>query len=513
MTKLNRTSRGGASHRNPSSRSAVGWRWAWDAGRSTPGRLPGQAICLIVMAIVAAIASPGLAIAQEAAVAAAVRKIAFGSCADQHKPCPIWKTIADYDPDLMILLGDNIYSDLVEGELKPATPERIAEAYQRFGSIPEFARLRKGSQLLATWDDHDYGNNDSGVEWQHKQVSAKLFHDFFETPTDSPLRSQAGVYSARVIGPPGKRVQVILLDTRYFRSPLAKADEPLPGFRARPYVPASGAGVTLLGEAQWAWLEQQLRQPAEVRLIGSSIQILSDDHPFEKWGNFPEERQRLFDLIAACEASGVVLLSGDRHLGEISLDPSIVGYPLYDITASGLNQGAQKWRAAEANRLRVAALPFGNHFGAIEIDWDAREPVISLQLRHEDGAVAVQSRVPLSVLKAPPAPLARAAGTIGPIQALRTKAGEKVSVQFAVRGGRVIGDRDKILLNSEADFRDSRNFTVVVERSTLAGDLADADLNRFLGCTIRAEGLITPYRGINQLVVESAEQLKLLEAP
>jgi hypothetical protein len=61
--------------------------------------------------------------------------------------------------------------------------------------------------------------------------------------------------------------------------------------------------------------------------------------------------------------------------------------------------------------------------------------------------------------------LARAAGTIGPIQALRTKAGEKVSVQFAVRGGRVIGDRDKILLNSEADFRDSRNFTVVVERS------------------------------------------------
>jgi hypothetical protein len=109
--------------------------------------------------------------------------------------------------------------------------------------------------------------------------------------------------------------------------------------------------------------------------------------------------------------------------------------------------------------------------------------------------------------------LARAAGTIGPIQALRTKAGEKVSVQFAVRGGRVIGDRDKILLNSEADFRDSRNFTVVVERSALAGDLADADLNRFLGCTIRAEGLITPYRGINQLVVESAEQLKLLEAP
>ncbi len=440
-----------------------------------------------------------------------ITKIAFGSCATQQRPCPIWSTIADYQPDWLLLLGDNIYADVVEGRLKPATPERIQEAYDELARFPDFMRLRQQTPIFATWDDHDYGNNDAGVEWEHKDAAAKMFHDFFGTPADSPLRKQRGIYDAKIIGPPGKRVQMIMLDTRYFRSELEKGTEPLPGFRAKPYVAASGEGVTMLGDAQWKWLAEQLKQPAELRIIGSSIQVLSDDHPFEKWGNMPAERERLFELIRSQEASGVVIISGDRHLGEISVDNDVVGYPLYDVTASGLNQANLGWRMPEPNVRRHSSLPYGNHFGSIEIDWDAEDPVVSLQLRHEDGEIAVQSRVPLSLLKAGPAPKPRPEGVVSPLQALAMNEGDGLTVQFNVVTGRVIGDGERILLNSDIDFRGPKNFTVVVNRSALTGAYANANFDSFKGKTIRATGAISLYNGAKQLQIDDAAKLLLVE--
>lgn len=440
-----------------------------------------------------------------------IKKIAFGSCATQQRACPIWSTIADYQPDWLLLLGDNIYADVVAGRLKPATPQRIKEAYDELAQVPAFIRLRNEVPIFATWDDHDYGNNDAGVEWEHKDAAAELFHDFFGTPSDSPLRQQRGIYDAKIVGPPGKRVQVIMLDTRYFRSELEKGTEPLPGFRAKPYVAASGEGVTMLGDAQWKWLAAQLQQPAELRIIGSSIQVLSDDHPFEKWGNMPAERERLFELIRAQEASGVVIISGDRHLGEISVDNDVLSYPLYDVTASGLNQANLQWRMPEPNVRRHSSLPYGNHFGSIEIDWDVEDPVVRLQLRHEDGEIAVQSRVPLSQLQAGPAIKPRPDGVVSPLQALAMNDGDELTVQFNVVAGRVIGDGDRILLNSETDFRSAKNFTVVVNRTALTAAYADANFESFKGQTIRATGTISLYNGAKQLQVDDAEKLLLIQ--
>jgi len=440
-----------------------------------------------------------------------ITKIAFGSCATQQRPCPIWSTISNYQPDWLLLLGDNIYADVVEGRMKPATPDRIKESYDELASVPAFMRLRQEVPISATWDDHDYGNNDAGVEWEHKDAAAVLFHDFFGTPTDSPLRQQRGIYSSKVIGPPGKRVQIIMLDTRYFRSELEKGTEPLPGFRAKPYIAAAGKDVTILGEQQWKWLAEQLKVPAELRIIGSSIQILSDDHPFEKWGNMPAERERLFELIRAQEASGVVIISGDRHLGEISVDNDVVGYPLYDVTASGLNQADLGWRMPEPNVRRHSSLPYGNHFGSIEIDWDAEDPFVSLQLRHEDGEIAVQSRVPLSQLKAGPAPKSRPGGVISPLQALAMNEGDELTVQFNVVTGRVIGNGERILLNSDKDIRGPKNFTVVVNRSALTGEYANANFDNFKDKTIRASGKISLYNGARQLQIDDAAKLLLIQ--
>jgi alkaline phosphatase D len=266
----------------------------------------------------------------------------------------------------------------------------------------------------------------------------------------------------------------------------------------------------MLGETQWKWLEQELLKPAEVRLIASSIQVLSNDHPFEKWGNFPRELQRLFDLLRKTEASGVILLSGDRHLGEISLDPEAISYPLFDITASGLNQANSGWRSPEPNRFQVASLAYGNHFGAVEIDWSLKDPLIKLQLRHEDGEIAVQARVLLSQLNALPADKPLLEGFVTPAQAFQIEVGEAAYVQFTVRSARAIAGGTRVLINSEKDNRNPKNLTVVLERSALTGPLADLDPSTLINKTIKASGVISLYNGTKQVQISDSSGLEVL---
>ncbi len=443
-------------------------------------------------------------------------KIAFGSCADQNKPCPIWDTIADAKPELMLLLGDTIYADIENGRLKAATPEKIVKSYEELAKLPGWQKLRAKTPMMAIWDDHDYGHNDAGGEWEHKVAAQKAFHDFYETAADSPRRTQKGVYNADIFGPVGKRVQVILLDTRYFRSLLKRAERPLPGTRIVPYIPVQDASATMLGDEQWKWLEEQLKKPAEVRLVCSGIQFVNDDHPFEKWGNFPKERQKLFDLIKSTNARGVVLVSGDRHLGEISLESKAVGYPLFDITASGFNQAAAEYRDPEANKYRVASLQYGNHFGMIAIDW-ATDPVVSLQLRHDNGEIAIQSKVKLSKLQAkaghqdPAKPaIALPEGVISSTDALKKMAGDEATVQFTVEAGRVAGKR--ILLNSDKDFRSDKNFTVVVNEKALTGKLDKATFDTFQGKTIRVKGKLSTFQKYLQIQVDDESAIEFVEA-
>ena len=167
-----------------------------------------------------------------------------------------------------------------------------------------------------------------------KSESQRIFLDFWHDPVDSPRRDRPGVYDAHVYGPEGKRLQVILLDTRYFRGPLKRAAPRMGGS----YVPQDDPHVTMLGEEQWSWLEQQLRVPAELRIMASSIQCVAEASGQETWSNLPHERQRLFDLIERTRAEGLVIISGDRHWAELSVleDPRL--YPLYDLTSSSFNQ-------------------------------------------------------------------------------------------------------------------------------------------------------------------------------
>ena len=324
-----------------------------------------------------------------------ITRIAFGSCAHQEKPQPIWDAVLATRPDLFVFLGDNIYGDTEDMGI-------LANKYAQLGEVPGFRKLRESDdcRVLATWDDHDYGKDDAGDEYPMREASQRVFLDFWNDPPDSARRKRPGVYASYLFGPPGKRVQVILLDTRYFRSPLVKIPKPEKG--KGPYLPDTNPSVTMLGEAQWAWLEEQLRVPADLRVIGSSIQVVPTQHGWEKWENFPRERQRLFDLIRKTKANGVVLLSGDRHFAEISREPKAVGYPLYDLTASSINRPGKGDRV-EPNVFRVGDLYEFENFGLLTIDWSAKDPAVEMTIRGMDGKPVVQETVRLSTLNAPPA--------------------------------------------------------------------------------------------------------------
>jgi len=469
--------------------------------------------------ILAAIAILGFASGPTFADDRLLSRIAFGSCADQDKPLPIFDAIAAQKPELLVLLGDNIYADLDKS--KKVTVDLIREKYQILAKLPSWQKLRATCPILATWDDHDYGKNDSGAEWPLKDESQKILLDFFNVPADSPRRTQKGVYHAEIFGPPGKRVQVILLDMRYFRSPLKRAARPDfgSGIRVPPYLPNTDPDATMLGADQWKWLEEQLKQPAEVRLIGSSVQVVHDEHPWEKWSNMPAERQKLLDLIRSTKASGVIVLSGDRHYAELSVDATLVGYPLYDITSSGFNQGFDIWRAPEKNSRRIGGMPSGNNFGMVLIDWSKTDPLITLQLRDEQGDVRVAHKLPLGSLTSgtlavkptnPSNEIALPEGVLGPIEA-RGKLGEMATVQFTVRGGRTIATSKRILLNSESDFRSDKNFTIVVEPAALTGPFASASFETFKGKTIRAKGLVKEYMKQIEIVISEANNLELVE--
>lgn len=331
-------------------------------------------------------------------------RVSFGSCAKQDQPQPIWDAVVAGQPQLFVFLGDNIYGDTHDMALLQAK-------YQQLGSQPGFQKLRACCPILATWDDHDLGANDAGADYAPKRASQQIFLDFFGAPPDDPRRSREGIYSSAVYGPPGQRVQIILLDTRYFRSPLKKGfdpQEPGEGFRGV-YVPNTDAGVTVLGDAQWAWLQEQLRVPAEVRIIGSSFQVLSNRHGWEMWGNFPQERTRLLQVLRTSRAGGVVLLSGDRHLAEIAelplTDTDNIGYPLYEVTSSSLNQPSGNFTKAgvrfanEINPYRVGLTYFDVNFGNLLIDWSQPDPVLRLQVCDQQGAVVLQQRTTLSQLQ------------------------------------------------------------------------------------------------------------------
>jgi alkaline phosphatase D len=341
------------------------------------GRLAREAPARIVIALVWMVLTAG----------ADDLVVAFGSCAHQNRPQPIWRAIRRAEPDVLVLLGDNVYGDTHD-------PAVLEKAYRRFTGKPSFRRARAEAPLLATWDDHDFGLNDQGGDHPAKDASRALFLEYLGTENDPRAQRKEGLWGAWTFGSGVDAVQVLLLDTRWDRSGLRVAENrEVPG----PYLPREDEGARMLGEAQWAWLEEQLSAPAALRLIGSSIPFLPYFTGWETWANLPGEQDRLVHLIERTGASGVVMLSGDTHWAELSKREQGVPYPLWELTSSGLTQ---TWHSAADNLFRVDERVYRRpNFGLIR--WDAGRRVVTLTIADKRGREVWSDEVPIGSLAAP----------------------------------------------------------------------------------------------------------------
>lgn len=315
-----------------------------------------------------------------------VTRFAFGSCQKAEKGLGIYKAIGKLHPQFMVLAGDNIYASTIEDKEKKYSALKEEPNYKKFVSrVP----------VYAIWDDNDYGKNDAGGEYPFRAETEKLFKNFFGLA--ETLGGQDGIYRSHIFGPAGKRVQLILLDTRSFRSLPKLSPTPLPiGI----YVANEDKSATVLGDAQWKWLEEELKKPAEVRFIVTGYQYLAVDTKFEGWINFPLERERLAELIKKTQAGGVIFISGDRHMSMFLHESKDRPYEFWEITSSGLTEALPDTAPVDSERTLDGKLYFGPSFGWIQINWPKKQ--VDLEIRNEKGKVVRNKTIALKSLNVTP---------------------------------------------------------------------------------------------------------------
>jgi len=226
------------------------------------------------------------------------------------------------------MLGDNVYGDTDSNDLI-----ELRDAYEK--QRENFDRLNLNFPFEAIWDDHDYGKNDGGKEYIYKEEAEQIFLDFWNIPKDDIRRNRPGLYFEKTQEIDGISIQMIFLDTRFFRDALLPTDEKGAPGKER-YVPHTDTSLTMLGEDQWTWLQDQLDKEVDHKIIVTSIQFLAMGHGWEAWKTLPHERQRLIDLVDQ-SSSEVLFISGDRHRGGLYQFSTQSGKVISEMTSSSLN--------------------------------------------------------------------------------------------------------------------------------------------------------------------------------
>jgi alkaline phosphatase D len=278
--------------------------------------------------------------------AAASFRVAFGSCprfADDRVQ-PIWPVVTRLEPDLFFWIGDNIYGDTTY-------PEILREEYRRQRDVAGLQPLLRNVPHLAIWDDHDYGQNNQDRRNPIKKESLAIFREYWANPAYG-LPDVPGIFFSYSYG----AVDFFFLDDRFYRDPDEAPDSP---------------EKTLLGPRQLAWLMSELKASTAAFkvLVSGSGWSVEKGMGSDSWASFLHERDRLFDFIRDNDVAGVVLLSGDTHIGEVNVIPwsERGGYDMYDLVSSPLAQETpDSWLERRPER-RVRPVYFqGSNVGLID---------------------------------------------------------------------------------------------------------------------------------------------------
>jgi alkaline phosphatase D len=291
--------------------------------------------------------------------------VAFGSCARiQSDPeQPIWRAIERQAPDVFLWLGDNIYADSRD-------PGVIAEEYRRQRDVPNLQGLLRSVPQLAVWDDHDYGLNNHDRTNPIRAEALEVFRRYWANPSYGTDSTPGIFFRWHLAG-----VDYFFVDVRYHRDPNDQAD---------------GPDKTMLGSGQLEWLKAGLREsrtPFKM-LVGGSGWSAAKGEGGDSWAAFLQERDALFDWITAEEIEGVVLVSGDTHVGELNCIPwsERGGYDLYDLVSSPLAQTPGSSWINRSPEVRIRSVyGAGTNFGRIDFDLEREDPQLTFTLFGADG--------------------------------------------------------------------------------------------------------------------------------
>lgn len=315
-------------------------------------------------------------------------KIAFSSCYEQDKyNLPIWQAIKAKQPNVFVFLGDNAYIDSED-------PKKFTADYKALMANPGIQALKEKTNIMAIWDDHDYGENDGGKNFAAKDIAKAAFIEAFDYPEINNLPKEQGIFHSRTLMLGDKKVRLIMLDTRWYRDDLLThnlSEDDRWSFELGPYKPHTQTDKTLLGSEQWQWLEGIMAEPVDLNIIATSIQFISEYTAWEIWANFPHERQRMLDLIRKHSFGRTLFISGDVHRGETSmmeLDESA----LFDVTAGPLSSKAYP---AKPNVHRYGGAFIEYNFGMLTITETDGALSVKTGLYNNTGDVLEEFAVPV----------------------------------------------------------------------------------------------------------------------
>jgi alkaline phosphatase D len=188
----------------------------------------------------------------------------------------------------------------------------------------------------ATWDDHDYGSNDSNQSFELKDVSLAAFKAYWGNASWGEADNR-GVYGKFFWGD----AAFFLMDNRYHR------DDDLLDETSHP-------NKSQYGARQKEWLKAGLihaqkleKDHARFKFIVTGGQVLTDfGGASETFAYYTREREELLKFIVDQRITGVIFLTGDVHFTELARKIGATQWA-YELTSSPLSSGASNLGTTE----------------------------------------------------------------------------------------------------------------------------------------------------------------------
>ena len=290
----------------------------------------------------------------------------------------IFTTMGNLKPDVTLWMGDNIY--LREPDF--SNPKAMASRYDKWRSLLELQALMQSGSHIATWDDHDYGANDSNSSNPFKQVSLDLFKQYWPNPSFG-VPDLPGVFTQYK----SSDVEFFVLDDRWYRDGDHLMDD----------------SKQMLGAGQVRWLKNALlSSTATWKLIVTGSQVLNLNNKYEGWHHFVKESSEFQDWLEKQKVPGVILMSGDRHFSVLLKKERPNTYPLYELTCSPSTAGAYTTASKETqNNLQVVkdSLVTTNNFCDLEFSGKRGDRQMRIQIKDQLGKSLFSTSIAEAELK------------------------------------------------------------------------------------------------------------------